>query len=179
MRMTEIWRDVVGYENLYQVSNLGNVKSSYSGKNLKRGTQNVGYKCVNLYKNKVSKTYLIHRLVAQAFIENPQNLPCINHIDEDKTNNRVENLEWCNQKYNNNYGNHNKNLSKSLYENDKLSEPIEQYTKNGVYVNTYLSSLDAERKTGVSSTGINRCCNNVKYYKTAGGYVWKYKQTLT
>ena len=175
--MEEIWKDIEGYENLYQVSNFGNVKSYYSEKILKQVTQNVGYKCVNLYKNKISKTYLIHRLVAQAFIENPQNLPCINHIDEDKTNNRVENLEWCNQQYNNNYANHNEKLSKSLYENEKLSKKIEQYTKNGVYVNTYLSSLDAERKTGISSTGINRCCNNVKYYKTAGGYVWKYKQT--
>ena len=101
--MIEEWRPIVGFEGLYEVSNTGQVRNC-RGKLLRPGLNHNGYlKCV-LCKNGKSKTIYIHRLVAQAFILNPDNLPQVNHKDEDKTNNSVENLEWCDQKYNVNYG---------------------------------------------------------------------------
>ena len=106
----EEWRDIIGYEGKYQVSNLGRVKSlkntrgNYREKILKPGKDAKGYKQVSLYKNGKGKMYKIHRLVAIAFIPNPNNYPMINHKDEDKTNNCVDNLEWCTNKYNMNYG---------------------------------------------------------------------------
>ena len=102
----EIWKDIKDYEGLYQISNLGNVKSLKTNSILKpsRARKYIG---VNLYKNKVVKTRTIHRLVAEHFLSNPENKPCVNHLDEDVTNNNVENLQWCTYKENNNYGNHN------------------------------------------------------------------------
>lgn len=104
----EIWKDIQGYDGLYQVSNIGRVKSlnySRTGKEkiLKPCKAN-GYLQVYLYKEGKSKMYKIHRLVAMAFIPNPDNLPCVNHIDEDKSNNCEDNLEWCTVAYNNTYG---------------------------------------------------------------------------
>ena len=101
----EIWKNVLGYEGLYQVSNLGNIKS-FIGKEkiLKPSTTNNGYPGVNLTKDKKIKRYSVHRLVAEAFIPNPNNYPCVNHKDENRTNNRADNLEWCTYSYNNTYG---------------------------------------------------------------------------
>ena len=106
--MKEIWKDIPEYEGLYQVSNLGNVRSlNYNRtgeiKLLKQGNVN-GYKVVILYKDGKKKNYLVHRLVAIAFLPNPNNLPIINHKDENPSNNNVNNLEWCTQAYNTNYG---------------------------------------------------------------------------
>ena len=118
--MEEIWKDIVGYEGLYQVSNFGRVKSLAKYKNgnggskfwrkeriLKPANTGRGYLMVVLIKEKKRTTYILHRLVAQAFIPNPNNLPQINHKDENKTNNVVSNLEWCDNKYNSNYGTRN------------------------------------------------------------------------
>lgn len=110
--MIEIWKDITGYEGLYQVSNLGRVKSTqyFHGTNeriLKPISTHNGYFRVHLRKDGKLKTFKIHRLVAEAFIPNPDNLPQINHKDEDKTNNRVDNLEWCSARYNCNYGGRN------------------------------------------------------------------------
>lgn len=104
--MIEEWKAVPGYEGLYEVSNKGNVR------NVRRNTllrlqKNQGYIRVWLYKNGIQAGLRVHRLVAQAFIPNPDNLPEVNHIDEDKTNNRVDNLEWCSRKYNVNFGTRN------------------------------------------------------------------------
>lgn len=100
--MEEIWKPVVGYEGLYEVSSYGRVRRV--NKDLLK-LQNVkGYNQVCLYKNGISTGLRVHRLVAQAFLPNPDNLPQVNHKDEDKTNNNVDNLEWCDNKYNNNYG---------------------------------------------------------------------------
>ena len=118
----EEWRDIKGYEGLYQVSSLGRVKSlkdshdNYREKILKPGNVR-GYLHVNLYKDTKRKTYRIHRLVAEAFISNPNNYEEVNHKDEDKTNNCVSNLEWCTREYNMSYGTINKRIS----ENHKLS----------------------------------------------------------
>ena len=108
-KIIEGWKDIEGYEGLYQVSNLGRVKSLGNDKNKKEKIRkvrknNFGYLHLTLHKNRIAKDYLIHRLVATAWIPNPNNLPEINHKDECKTNNTVENLEWCDATYNNNYG---------------------------------------------------------------------------
>lgn len=113
-----IWKDIQGYEGLYQVSNLGEVRSLNYKKtgniqNLKQTSNKDGYLKVMLHKNGKIKTYQVHRLVTLAFIENPNKYPCINHKDEDKTNNCVWNLEWCNYKYNNCYGTRIKRFSES------------------------------------------------------------------
>jgi len=105
----ETWEDIKGYEGLYQISNLGRVKSLpkfYQGeKILKSREDKYGYLYINLIKNKVKKSYKIHRLVAIAFISNNNNYPCVNHKDENKLNNNIDNLEWCTVTYNNRYGN--------------------------------------------------------------------------
>jgi len=124
--MKEIWKDIKGYESLYQVSNLGRVKSlarkvikincvSFKKERiLKQQTDRYGYKKVILQRNYQIKTFSIHRLVAEAFLENPYNLPQINHKDENKENNCVLNLEYCDSKYNNNYGTRNKRVSETM-----------------------------------------------------------------
>ena len=124
----EIWRPVVGYEGLYEVSNTGRVRSldryvrckSYrlhKGKVLSPGKDKDGYLFVVLSCNGKHKTIAVHKLVAQAFIPNPDDLPIINHKDEDKTNNRVDNLEWCTAKYNMNYGTRNIRIKETAIKN--------------------------------------------------------------
>ena len=116
----EEWKNIIGYEGLYEVSNKGNVRNVRRNK-LLRLQKNQGYIRVALSKNGIKTWLRVHRLVAQAFIENPDNLPEINHLDEDKANNSVDNLEWCDRSYNNNYG-------------DRLKKSINTKIKNG-YVN--------------------------------------------
>ena len=113
----EIWKDIEGYEGFYQVSNYGRVKSlNYNrtgkAKELKQSI-NLGYKYVILYKDNKRKKFLVHRLVAQAFVPNPNEYLEVNHIDENKANNCVWNLEWCTRLYNNNYGTINERISKA------------------------------------------------------------------
>ena len=114
--MEEMWKDIAGYEGKYQVSNLGNVKSLKTNRNLYY-SKSKKYLRVGLSKNGIRKGYSIHRLVAQAFLPNPKNKPCINHKDCNGHNNRVDNLQWCTYKENNSYKNHNlkKNISSVLY----------------------------------------------------------------
>lgn len=115
----EEWKDIKGYEGIYQISNMGRVKSLSNGKYKKEKIRKYrkdkdGYLQLNLHKNNVMTTFKVHRLVAEAFIPNPHNLPQVNHKDEDKTNNRVDNLEWCTVEYNNNYGTRNKRIANAL-----------------------------------------------------------------
>lgn len=111
--MTEEWRPIVGYEGLYEVSSYGRVRSLdkydsmnrfYEGRILKLFADRLGYLRAQLYSNSKRKSFLVHRLVAEAFIPNPDNLPQVNHIDENPSNDNVDNLEWCSAKYNSNYG---------------------------------------------------------------------------
>lgn len=108
--MNEEWRDILGYEGLYKVSNLGMVYSMKRKKIMKLSKTEKGYYKVYLMKDGTGKHKKVHRLVAEAFIPNPNNLPQVNHKDEDKTNNIVTNLEWCTAEYNSNYGTHKEKL---------------------------------------------------------------------
>ena len=102
--MMEEWKEIPGYEGLYEVSNMGNVRNIRRNTLLRLSKDCYGYTQVSLYKNSIRTGLRVHRLVAQAFLSNPDNLPQVNHKDEDKSNNRVDNLEWCDSKYNLNYG---------------------------------------------------------------------------
>lgn len=177
----EIWREVQGYEGLYEVNNWGEVRNSRTGKVLRSQKVSKGYFQIALYKKGKVKRWFIHRLVAIAFIPNPNALPQVNHKDENKINNRVENLEWCTATYNINYGSHNERMKHSqkgklVTENTKKKQsiPVAQYTKEGKLITIYYGAHEAERQTGINVTQINGCCNNKPQYKTAGGYIWKF-----
>ena len=176
MTQEECWKDIEGYEGFYQVSNLGNIRSKYSGKwKLMKATKtNHSRMIVGLYKNGKAKLFLVHRLVAQSFMPNPNRLPEINHKDENPLNNCVENLEWCNQCYNSNYGTSKYRISAKL-KNGILSKPVEQYCKNGMFIMEYPSAIEASRVLGLNVSGIISCCNNNPKYSHCGGYQWKYK----
>lgn len=125
-----------------------------------------GYLYVNLYKDGKKKHCYVHRLVAEAFIANPNWLPCINHKDETRDNNIVSNLEWCDVAYNHNYGTHNERVAKAL------SKPVYQYTLDGSLVKSYLSANEAKRKTGYDQGHISACCRGE--HKHAYGFIWSY-----
>ena len=168
MKNNEIWKDIEGYEGHYQVSDKGRVKSVKFGKEriLKPVITTKKYLQVHLCKNNIRKDYHIHRLVAQAYIPNPNNLPHINHKNEDRTDNRVENLEWCDAKYNNNYGNHNKKIS------EKLSKSVDQFSIEGKFIKTWSSMHQVTRELGITVGQISLCCR--KKQKKAGNFIWKY-----
>lgn len=172
----EIWRDVKGYEGHYKVSNLGRVRSLKYGKErvLKPKMNRKGYLCVSLCKNGKYKHCKVHRLVAIAFIPNPDNLPCINHIDECKNNNIETNLEWCDAAYNTNYGTGVERRAKKLTNRPDCSKRVYQYTKSGAFVRSYASTHEAARQSGIKQSDISRCCLNKPKHHTAGGYIWRY-----
>ena len=168
--MEESWKDIEGYEGLYQVSNKGRVKSLVNHKGVAR--EKVlkpeivnGYKRVMLHKNKTIKHLLVHRLVANAFLPNPHNFPCVNHKDENKQNNVVSNLEWCTQKYNCNYGTGISRCAKAL------SKQVYQYSKDGVLIAVWESTAECGRN-GYNSGAVSSCCNGK--LKTHKGYIWSY-----
>lgn len=164
--MVEIWKPIKGYEELYEVSDLGRVRSLRTGKEMKQRTGYDGYIRVALTKQGQQKSRLLHRLVAGAFVANPQELPEVNHKDEDKTNNLPKNLEWCTHRYNSNYGTRLERMAKTNY------VPVIQYTIGGQEVARYASILEAAEAFPKSGKHISCCCKGKR--KTAGGYVWKY-----
>lgn len=183
----EEWRDIEGYEGLYQVSNYGNVKSlnyrrTGKEKMLSPNANNCGYLYVNLWKEGKMKYKQIHQLVAKAFIQNPLNLPQVNHKDENKTNNFVfvrqdgtvdqerSNLEWCTQGYNNNYGTRNKRAAEARI-NGKRSKQVFQYSLDGTLVAIWPSTAECGRN-GFYITNVSACCNGKR--KTHKGYRWSY-----
>lgn len=208
---SEIWKSVVGYENLYEVSSFGNVKSvcriitrkdkkPYPIKEmmLKPRKTKYGYLEVVLCSCGMPKHLKIHRLVAQAFIENPLNLPQVNHRDENKENNHVENLEWCDRTYNMNYGTRTeraaksnigkkrteetKNRMKSVWHDThdfsykrgkgtKTSIPILQYSINNEFIREWESAREIERELGFCHSGILRCCKSTHKYNNFLWYI--------
>lgn len=172
--MQEIWKDIPGYEGLYQVSNQGNIKSfvkSTKHQNqshlLKQHVNNSGYFYVQLYIDKGKrKHFLVHKLVAMAFLENPNNYPCVNHKDENKLNNCVDNLEYCTYQYNNAYG------TAKIRTFTSKSKPVQQLTLDGIWLATYHSPETAAKLLNVSRTAIIDCCNGKKDFSF--GYKWQY-----
>lgn len=162
----EIWKDIKGYEGIYQVSSYGRIKSlNYRNLNkekiLKQSTDNRGCKRITLNKNKERKTYQVHRLVAIHFIPNLNNYPCINHKDENPSNNNIENLEWCTHKYNNNYGTRNKRHSKKI---QGSKHPQSKKVKCITTGEIFNCMQEAARKYNVSQAHITHCCQGRRNY---------------
>lgn len=183
--MQEEWRDIKGFEGYYQVSNLGRVrsvdrviintgnkgenkKSHYKGRILRQTHRNKGYLGVILTKNSKQHSFSVHRLVAQTFIPNINNLPQINHKDENKENNSVDNLEWCDCKYNINYGSWRQKQSYS--HKGKYSKKVVQLDKSGRLIKIFDSITEAEKETGIRH--ISAVARGQRKY--AGGYIWKF-----
>ena len=186
---TEIWKDVKGFEGRYQVSNMGQVRSfdkewllerenkgscimHKKGRILKQTVSVWGYYRVSLIDGSKYKKPAVHRLVAEAFIPNPNNFRCVNHKDENKLNNHVDNLEWCSYKYNNNYGTRNKRIFEKV--NSPRMRPVVQYDLKGIVINNFVSYAEAARNTGIS----RRCIYDVLHErrKSTHGYVFKFKR---
>lgn len=187
--MEEVWKDIEGYEGLYQVSNLGRIKSVKRIVNCKneaklsikekiliqaKGTR--GYKFVRLSKNNKSKTIRVHKIVAKAFIPNKNNGKVINHLDCNVENNCVSNLEWCTQSENVKYSwklGRCEISRKALLENSKnRRKKINQYDLNGKFIQQYSSMIEASRKFNIKYQNISDCCRNI--IKKSGGYIWRY-----
>lgn len=169
--MEEIWKDIPGYESLYQISNFGRVKSFREGTKfgkqkeyiLKPSLITSGYHVVTLYSKERREKHQVHRLVANAFLDNPLNLPCVNHKDENKLNNRADNLEWCTYQYNNNYG------TARIRARKTRNNPILQKTLDGDPIAIYASSVIAATLLGLKVHSINSWCRS----GVGGGYRWE------
>lgn len=206
--MEEIWKAVVGYEGLYEVSNLGRVKSLhyYGGDRqaiIKQSKRTDGYMHIGLSKNGICRSLVVHRLVAQAFIPNPDGLEMVNHKDEDRTNNNVSNLEWCTRSYNQLYslrthperrfvfGNNFKDKATGESTSPRTKHlpvkhfvKIEQRTLNDEYIKTFDSFAHATAETGLRSGNIKAACDrnastkekrtHKNYISHCGEYIWRY-----
>lgn len=179
----EYWRPIPGYEG-YEVSNLGRVRSIdrwvkysdgrlrlYKGRILKPVKRKDGYLQVNLSKDNRGKMFLVHRLVAMAFIPNPDNLPMINHKDENPGNNAASNLEWCDSSYNNSYGTLPERQSQKQLNNPIRSKKVYQYTLDGVLIHVWPSTKECGRN-GFNQQHVSACCRGER--KSHRGYRWSY-----
>lgn len=184
----EIWKDIPGYEGVYQASNLGRIRGvdridvggrKWKGKVLSQCVCR-GYKKVGLNYARINKQCAVHRLVALAFIPNPNGYEQINHKDENPANNMVENLEWCDYMYNRNYGNRNKKAAASQSKRLKGRIPLANMPKpvaklspeSGEILETFVSASEAARKCGIQESKISLACRGLR--NTPGGYKWKY-----
>lgn len=180
-------KDIENWED-YSIDINGNVFSKRRNKYMKPVKNKSGYSVIQLHKNMKFKTFTIHRLIAKAFIPNPNNYPCINHIDGNKLNNDISNLEWCTHKHNSQeavriglFDNVKKiqrenaiknNLSKyHILANEVTKKKVSQYDKNGNFIKSYNSMSDASRDNNIQITNISYCANSKR--KSAGGYIWK------
>ena len=189
--MKEVWKDVQGYEGLYEISNYGRVKSWHKTKHctpngylLKPSVNVPGYIYYGLKKDGHRKNFLCHRLVGMHFIDNPNDYPQINHMDENPKNNRVDNLEWCTPHYNTNYGTgierrkQNTDYAFIMKKIDwverakKYYKKIEQLTTNGQLIKKWDAIIFAGESLNIPCSNITMCCKG--RIKTAGGYVWRY-----
>lgn len=188
--MEEIWKWIDGYKNMYQVSNLGRIRSvdrdvycevspnklqHIFGKVLKQGLNHKGYPIVYLSKDGKQKTITVHRLVAKAFIKNPLNLPQVNHKDGCKTNNQVDNLEWCDNSYNQKHAWKN-GLQPSYEENNGRGRPAKAVAmldlNTGEVLRTFETLASVKRETGINQFNVRSVCLGIRNH--AGGYDWKF-----
>lgn len=181
--LTEEWRPIVGYESYYEVSNLGRIRRIHKARGtkcgiLKEGTTKSGYSIVVLSIKGKTNSKFVHRLVAEAFLENPNHLPEVNHKDENPKNNEISNLEWVSSKENNNWGNHIKRVSLSNTNNPKCSKPIIRI-KDGIS-KKFPSIKEAARwcrNNGfpkAASSSISNCCSGK--VRSAYGAEWKFAE---
>lgn len=159
----EIWKPCIGFETKYLVSNLGRVKSIGNYNTCKKGIispmcDRCGYFHVRLYDNNKSQDISVHRLVALAFIPNPNNFKYVNHKNKNTKDNRAENLEWCTNSYNIAYS---------------IGKPVLQYTKTDIFIKEHFCITNAYKETGIPVSNIVKCCKLER--KSAGGFKWKYK----
>lgn len=180
MKVIEKWKPVKDFDGYY-ISNLGRVKSTRSFK----GTQELilngsfnqqGYKTITMMRKKKVYTKTLHRLLANAFIPNPNKLPCINHKNGIKTDNKIDNLEWCTYSHNNKEA-YKMGLKEPAWTNNfginhPNSKKVNQYDKNGNYIKTWDCISDVQRVMNILVTSIVNCCNG--YSNSAGGYKWRY-----
>lgn len=170
--MKEIWKNIEGYPN-YQISSMGRVKSlnyKHTDKEkLLKSSKKSGYPFVVLYKDGERKQTFIHRLVASAFIPNTDNKPCIDHINTDRTDNRVENLRWVTYKEN---MNNPLTIEKKMGENNPKTKPIIQFSKDGEFMQKWHCIVSVERELNIKHSNIIKVINGDR--KTAGGFIWGY-----
>ena len=170
--MNEIWKDIEGYNGRYKISSFGRVMSMWQSnqykthigkpKIVKPAEHRQGYLYVYLTNNGEKTKHYVHRLVAEAFIPNPDNLPQVNHKSEVKTENFVENLEWCDGKYNSNYG------TRIERHRELVSKPVIQTTLDGKFVRKFASATEAEKECGYDSAYISQACHG--HRPSAYGY---------
>lgn len=192
--MKEVWKDIPGYEGMYQASNTGKIKSltrivnsSYGSKmritgKIKKLYQHPnGYVYVGLSKNGETRSCRVHRLIAMAFIENKSNLSDVNHKNGKKNDNRLSNLEWCSPSQNSIHAYEMKLRKSPNYWEGKfgalhnLSKAVEMRSKEGVIIKTFASIREAERNTGIANQNITKCLKGKR--RSAGGYVWSFERT--
>ena len=179
--MEEIWRPVVGYNGLYDVSNLGRIRNAKTGVILKPQYTRTGYAVVWLYgkdrvANKNGKAFQLHRIVASAFCENVDSLPEVNHINEIKSDNRACNLEWCTHKHNSAHGTRGKRIGAANL-NGKRSKPVYQFTADGDFICSFPSMAEVQRSTGFRKGNIWKQMNGER--ETAYGYKWSHNETMS
>lgn len=168
--MKEIWKDIEGYEGLYKISNLGRVKRVETDRILKPLKHTNEYSTVNLSKNGIVSNKKIHRLVSQAFIPNPENKPEVNHINENKTNNMVSNLEWSTRKENNNHGTRNERAGKAISKSKSI--PIIATNLKTGESQEFYGTNECARQLGLHQSSITEVLKDKRNH--TGGYTFKY-----
>lgn len=171
--MSKMVHRIKGYPD-YCVTDKGEVYSLKTAKMLKP-TKRGRYLSVGLYNDGEEELFTIHRLVAEAFLPNEKGLPCVNHKDENKMNNCVDNLEWCTYKYNNHYGK-NKPVNNLKNGSVKNRKGVCMFSKDGRLIAEYCSAREAARQTDLNQSNITKCCKGK--HKTAGGYIWVYQKDI-